>query len=172
MKNILIITADMCDDSEVLYPYYRMIEEGYSIDIASFNKTVVKAKYHFTIDANISLSEVKCDKYDGLILPGGGAPEKLRQNSYVISIVKEFEKTKKPIAAICHGQQILISSDVLKGRKATCYPGIKDDLINSGAIYSDECVVVSQNLVTSRRPNDLPYFMCEFIKLVSVNVKK
>lgn len=172
LKNVLIITADMCDDSEVMYPYYRMLEEGYNVDVASFDRTVLKAKYHFTIDANISLSEVKCDKYDCLILPGGTAPEKLRQNSYVISIVKEFEKAKKPIAAICHGQQILISSDVLRGKTATCYPGIRDDLKNSGAIYSDECVVVSQNLVTSRRPEDLPYFMREFVKLVNGDVKK
>ena len=122
--------------------------------------------------ATLSLSEVKCDKYDGLILPGGTAPEKLCQNSHVISIVKEFEKAKKPIAAICHGQQILISSDALRGKTATCYPGIRDDLKNSGAIYQDECVVVSQNLVTSRRPDDLPYFMREFVKLVNEDVKK
>lgn len=164
MKNILIITADMCDDSEVLYPYYRMIEEGYTVDVASFEKTVVKAKYHFTIDANTSVSEGDSSMYDALILPGGMAPEKLRQNSDVLRIVKEFSEMNKPIAAICHGQQILISAGILKNKKATCYPGIKDDLINAGALYEDAEVVVCDNLITSRRPHDLPAFFRELLK--------
>ena len=162
----LIITADNCDDSEVLYPYYRMLEEGYSVDIASFDKTLVKAKYHFTIGATLAVTEVKSGEYDGLILPGGTAPEKLRQNSDVIGIVKEFFDAKKPIAAICHGQQILISAGIVKDKKATCYPGIKDDLINAGAVYENSEVVVCDNLVTSRRPDDLPAFTREFVKLL------
>ena len=166
MKYILIITADNCDDSEVLYPYYRMLEEGYCVDIASFEKTLVRAKYHFTIDANLSVSEVKSNDYDGLILPGGTAPEKLRQNGDVIRVVKEFFDAKKPIAAICHGQQILISARIVKDKKATCYPGIKDDLINAGAVYENAEVVVCDNLVTSRRPDDLPAFTREFVRLL------
>ena len=166
MKNILFITADNCDDSEVLYPYFRMLEEGYRVDVASFEKTLIKAKYHFTIDANIAVSDVQTDEYDGLILPGGTAPEKLRQNSEVIRIVKEFVDADKPVAAICHGQQILISAGVVKSKKATCYPGIKDDLINAGALYENAEVVICGNLVTSRRPDDLPAFTREFVKLV------
>lgn len=166
MKNILIITADMCDDSEILYPYYRMLEEGYRVDIASFEKTTVQAKYHFKIDADISVADVKSGDYDALILPGGMAPEKLRQNEDVLRIVREFSESDKPIAAICHGQQILISAGILKGKNATCYPGIKDDLQNAGALYENSEVVVCGNLVTSRRPDDLPAFVREFIKLL------
>lgn len=167
MKNILIITADNCDDSEILYPYYRMLEEGYSVDIASLEKTLIKAKYHFTIDANLSVSEVKSDDYDGLILPGGSAPEKLRLNEHVIALIKAFYDAKKPIAAICHGPQILISAGVTKDEKMTCYPGIADDIKNAEADYVNDTVVVSDNnIVTSRIPEDLPYFMREFIKLV------
>ncbi len=166
MKTILIITADMCDDSELIYPYYRMLEEGYCVDIASFEKTLVKAKYHFSVEANISVREVKSDLYDGLLLPGGMAPEKLRQNSDVIRIVKEFSGMNKPIGAICHGQQVLISANILKNKNATCYPGIKDDLINAGALYEDSEVVVNDRLVTSRRPGDLPAFIREFLKLL------
>ena len=169
MKKILIITADKCDDSEVLYPYYRIIEEGFEPTIASFEKTIVNAKYHFSIAADIAVDEIDASKYDGLILPGGMAPEKLRQNKAVLDAVKAFDADKKPIAAICHGQQILISAGVLDGRNATCYPGIKDDVINSGAIYEDKCVVVCENLVTSRRPEDLPYFMQEFLNLIDKN---
>ncbi|MBR3966134.1 MAG: type 1 glutamine amidotransferase [Clostridia bacterium] len=166
MKKILIITADKCDDSEILYPYYRVIEAGFVPTIASFEKNTVNAKYHFSIMADISVEEIDTSEYDGLILPGGLAPEKLRQNRFVIEAVKSFEVDKKPIAAICHGQQILISAGILKNKNATCYPGIKDDLVNSGAIYEDKCVVVCDNLITSRRPEDLPFFMREFLKLL------
>ncbi len=166
MKKILIITADKCDDSEILYPYYRMIEEGFEVTVASFEKGMVNAKYHFSIDADISVNEIDTRVYDGLILPGGMAPEKLRQNKSVIDAVKSFDDAKKPIAAICHGQQILISAGILKNRKATCYPGIKDDIVLAGANYCDNRVVVDGNLVTSRRPEDLPYFMSEFVKLL------
>jgi len=164
MKKILIITADKCDDSEVLYPYYRVLEEGFVPTIASFERNVVNAKYHFAINADIRVDEIDVTAYDGLILPGGLAPEKLRQNPSVIDAVRKFEADKKPIAAICHGQQILISAGILNNRKATCYPGIKDDLINAGAVYVNDPVVVCENLVTSRRPEDLPFFMREFLK--------
>lgn len=166
MEKILIITADKCDDSEILYPYYRVIEAGFAPVIASFERNMINAKYHFSIKADISADEIDASEYVGLILPGGLAAEKLRQNRDVIDAVKNFNADKKPIASICHGQQILISAGILKNKNATCYPGIKDDLINSGAIYEDKCVVVCENLVTSRRPEDLPFFMREFLKLI------
>jgi protease I len=169
MKKILIITADKCDDSEILYPYYRVIEEGFVPTVASFERRAVTAKYHFSVMADIAVDEIDVSAYEGLILPGGAAPEKLRQNQAVIEAVKEFDADKKPIAAICHGQQILISAGILKNRRATCYPGIKDDLINAGAVYVNEPVVVCENLVTSRRPEDLPFFMREFLKLMEAH---
>jgi protease I len=172
MERILIITADKCDDSELLYPYYRVIEAGYESVIASFEKTTVNAKYHFSLNADISVDEIDASAYDGLILPGGLAPEKLRQNQAVIDAVRMFDADKKPIAAICHGQQILISARILKDRVATCYPGIRDDLINAGANYVNEPVVVCENLVTSRRPEDLPFFMREFIRLLTEKEEK
>jgi len=165
MKHILIITADKCDDSEVLYPYYRILEAGYKVTVASFERTTVKAKYFYSIEADISVEEIDVSKFDGVVLPGGSAPEKLRQNDAVLNAVKLFDIANKPIASICHGQQILISAGILKGKIATCYPGIKDDLINAGAQYENRPVVVCDNLVTSRRPEDLPYFMREYLKL-------
>lgn len=163
---ILMITAKDYDDSEVLYPYYRFIEEGFEVDIASFEKGSVSGKYHFIIEANKTFDDIVPSEYGALVLPGGKAPEKLRQNQKCIEAVRYFFEKNLPVCAICHGQQILISANVLRGRKATCYPGIKDDLINAGAIYIDDKVVVDGHLVTSRRPDDLPYFMSEFIKLV------
>ena len=160
---ILFISNDGYDDSELLYPYYRLTEENYDIDVASVEKRIIEGKHFFKIEADKTLNEVDADSYDALILPGGKAPEKLRLVSEVVNITKQFAKAKKPIAAMCHGQQILISADVLKGKTATCYPGIRDDLKNAGANYVDDRVVVDGNLVTSRRPEDLPYFMKAFI---------
>ena len=166
MKKILMITGKDYDDSEVLYPYYRLIEEGFDVDVASVEKGEVTGKYHFKINANLTFDEVDSTNYDGLVLPGGKAPEKIRLIDEVKRIVREFESFQKPMAAICHGQQILISADVLNEKNATCYPGICDDLKNAGAIYADKQVVVDKNLVTSRRPEDLPYFMAAFLKLL------
>lgn len=108
MKRILIITADLCDDQELLYPYYRVIEEGFIPTIASFERTVINEKYHFSIAPDITADEINVTAYDGLILPEGSAPENLSQNPAVIDAVKKFDAGKKPIASICHGQQILI----------------------------------------------------------------
>ena len=163
---VLIITADRCDDSELFYPYFRLMEEDFEIEIASFSATRVHAKYHFEIDASIAVSDVDAARYDALLLPGGLAPEKLRQDESVIKIVQKFMADGKPISAICHGQQILISAGVLRGIHATCYPGIKDDLVNCGAIYENKSVVVDKNIITSRRPEDLPYFMRETVRML------
>lgn len=163
---ILLITYDNCDDSEVIYPYFRMLEEGCEVDVASLEKRVINAKYHYKIEATLLPEEIKPELYDGLIIPGGTAPEKLRQNKYIIDAVSYFMDHDLPVAGICHGQQILISTGRLKGRTATCYPGIRDDLINCGANYVNERVVVDGKLVTSRRPEDLPYFMREFCRIL------
>ena len=98
--------------------------------------------------------------------PRRTAPEKLRQNADILNAVRYFMDNDLPVASICHGQQILISSGRISGRRATCYPGIRDDLVNAGALYENAPVVVDRKLVTSRRPEDLPYFMREFIKLL------
>ncbi len=165
---ILMLTAEGFDDSEVLYPYFRLLEEGFEVDVASFKNEQVHGKYHFAIDAVLAFEEVHCQEYKALAIPGGKAPEKIRQNKAALKIVQYFMNENMPVAAICHGQQILISAQVLGGRRATCYPGVADDLINAGATYEDKRVVTDQNLVTSRRPEDLPYFMKEFIKLLTL----
>ena len=162
---ILMITEDRNDDSEVLYPYYRMLEEGWDVDVAALTKKTVASKYHFTVEANKAVADCNAKDYDGLILPGGSAPEKLRLNADAVRLTKEIFAAGKPVCAICHGPQMLITADVVRGKKATCYPGIADDLKNAGALYEDAPVVVDGNLVTSRRPQDLPYWMREFVKL-------
>lgn len=166
MKKILMLTGDNCDDSEILYPYYRVMEEGWKITVAAFRKETVHAKYHFTVMPDITFTEVDPNDYDGLILPGGAAPEKIRQDQNAIEVVRAVMSAGKPICAICHGPQILISANVLRGKNATGYPGIADDLKNAGACYLNAPVVTDGNLVTSRRPQDLPDMMREFIALM------
>lgn len=163
---VLMLTSDEYDDAEVLYPYYRLLEEHCTVDVASFQKAVIPGKHFFKLQASLSFEEIGFSGYGALVLPGGKAPEKIRGNAAAIKTVRRFMEQDLPVAAICHGPQLLISAGVLSGRKATCYPGIRDDLVNAGAHYVDSPVVVDGNLVTSRRPEDLPCFMREFIRLL------
>ncbi len=165
---VLMIVGKEFDDEEGMYPYYRLLEENIEVDIASTEKGEIPAKYHSKLIANKSVYELNAMDYDALLIPGGKAPERLRIIDEVVSITKEIFTQGKPIAAICHGQQILISAEILKGKTCTCYPGIKVDVINAGGTYVDEQVVVDGNVITSRRPNDLPYFMKEFIQTLKV----
>lgn len=162
----LIISADNFEDSELLVPYYRFREEAIEVDIASINKGKIKGKHGYETEANKSLKEVNPDDYGILILPGGRAPETIRKEKEAQDIAKHFFEKNKPVAAICHGPQILISAGLLKGRHATCYRSVAEELKASGAIYEDKEVVVDGNLVTSRQPSDLPAFLRETIKLL------
>jgi len=156
---ILIITYNDVEDIELLYPYYRLIEEGYEAHVVSKNKVFIKGKHGYEIKVDITFNEVDSEKYVGLVIPGGRAPEKIRIIPRVIGIVKSFLCRNKPIAAICHGPQLLISANAVKGRRITSYIGFRDDVIAAGGIYEDKEVVVDGNLVTSRHPPDLPAFM-------------
>ncbi len=160
----LIISADNFEDTELLVPYYRLKEEGMEVDIASIRKGKIKGKHGYEVEANKSLSEINPSDYDILILPGGKAPEVIRKEKAAQEIARNFFMTKKPVAAICHGPQTLISAGLLKGRHATCYKTVADEMKASGAIYEDKEVVVDGNLITSRQPSDLPAFLREMIK--------
>ena len=161
-----MLTANGYDDYEVFYPYIRLKEEEIGIDIASEKKETLKGNF-FIIKADMCYEDVKAEEYAGLLLPGGSAPEIVRLHTKAIEIVKEFMDRQMPVAAICHGQQLLISAGALKDRKCTCYKSIADDLINAGAVYLDEPVVEDGNLITSRCPDDLHVFVKTFInKLV------
>lgn len=167
MKRILVITYDNCDDTEAYYPLMRMREEGYAVTVASLEKKTIRGKHWFTVNADLLPAEIDPAAYDALLLPGGTAPEKLRQNADILAATRAFFEAHKTVAAICHGPLILISARVLCGRHCTCYPGIRDDVINAGALYENSPVVVDGNLITSRRPDDLPDFMRAFIKQVN-----
>jgi protease I len=162
----LFLSADAYEDSELLVPYYRLLEEGLEVDIASMKKQPIKGKHGYEVEVIKTLAEIKPEDYDILVLPGGKAPEAVRKEQKAVEIAKDFFMKEKPVAAICHGPQTLITAGLLKGRHATCYRTVVAELKAAGAIYEDKEVVVDGNLVTSRQPSDLPAFMRETMKMI------
>jgi len=162
----LFISADMFEDTELLVPYYRFLEEGIKVDIGSMKKASIKGKHGYDIEVTKTLAEIRPDDYDILVLPGGKAPESVRKEKKAVEIAQDFFMRGKPVAAICHGPQTLITAGLLKGRHATCYRTVTDELKKAGAIYEDKEVVVDGNLITSRQPSDLPAFMRETMKMI------
>lgn len=160
----LMISADDFEDTELLVPYYRLQEEGIAVDVAAPEKGKIKGKHGYEIEANKSIREVKPEEYDLLILPGGKAPAKVRQQKEALEIAKYFFEKNKPVSAICHGPQTLITAGLMKGRHATSYKSVAPEMKDAGAKYEDKEVVVDGNLVTSRQPSDLPAFMRETMK--------
>ncbi len=161
---VLMLTADGFEDSEMYYPYYRILEEGGEVDVASVKAGAVTGKHGYVFDAGKAFSDVRPADYDALVIPGGKAPEKVRLDEDAVAAAREIFEAGKPVAAICHGGQVLISAGVVRGRKVTGVKGIRDDLTAAGADYLDKEVVVDGNLITSRHPADLPAFAREIIK--------
>ncbi|MDZ7820354.1 MAG: type 1 glutamine amidotransferase domain-containing protein [Candidatus Marinimicrobia bacterium] len=164
---VLIISADKFEDTELLCPMNRLLEEGCIVDVASFEKGRIKGKKGYEVKVNIRLDELPDDPagaYDLLLLPGGKAPAKLRRNEKVLETARSFDRAGKPVAAICHAPQILISAGLMEGRRATAYSAVADELKEAGAIYEDTEVVVEGNYIFSRHPGDLPAFNREIIR--------
>ena len=165
-KSVLILVGDIYEDLELWYPKLRLIEAGASVTVAGPESGVTYAgKNGYPCVSDTRIDAMQESDFDALVVPGGFMPDKLRRDSVVLDLVRAFNDAGKPIAAICHGGWIPISADVYRGIKVTGSPGIKDDLVNAGAIFEDAAVVIDQNHVTSRRPDDLPDFCRELIKL-------
>jgi protease I len=162
----LIITADQFEDSELFVPKEALEQAGFEVDIATPEKGhQFHGKHGGKVLADMTLAEVDPDAYDLLLLPGGKAPAVLRLDEHAQRIAKAFFKAVKPVAAICHGPQILVSARLLEGRRATCYQSVAQELKDNGALYEDAEVVVDGKLVTSRHPGDLPAFVREMLKV-------
>ncbi len=150
MKKAVIITGPNFQDEEFVYPYYRLQEAGFQVDVAVKDKEIVKGKYGISAKPNVDTKDLRAQDYDLVVLPGGHeAPDRVRQIKEVLNFVREMNAQKKVISAICHGPWIMISAGIVKGRKITAYVGIKDDLVNAGAEYIDAPVVVDDNIVSS-----------------------
>ena len=166
-KRVAILVEDLYQDQEVWYPYFRLTEAGAKTLIVGTNKKEFKSKFGYPITANVTVDKVASQQFDALIVPGGYAPDILRRYPEVIKLVKEMHRDGKLIGAICHGGWVLCSADVLRGKTATCFFAIRDDIVNAGAKYVDREVVRDGNLITSRKPEDLPAFMREFLSALS-----
>lgn len=150
MKRAVIITGPNFQDEEFVYPYYRLLEEGFSVDVATPDKAVVHGKYGVPAKPTLDTKDLKAADFDLVILPGGfEAPDRLRVRKEVLDFVKAMYDNKKVVAAICHGPWICISAGIVKGKKVTGYMSIADDLRNAGATYVEENVVIDGNLITA-----------------------
>jgi protease I len=166
-KHFLMFVADVYEDLELWYPKLRLLEAGAGVAVAGpeAEKTYLgKNGYPCASDGAIELMEA--DDFDGVVVPGGFMPDKLRRDPKVLQLVRDFAESGKLVAAICHGGWILISAGVYQGVRVTGSPGIKDDLINAGAIWEDAAVVVDRHFVSSRKPDDLPDFMQGIFQVV------
>ncbi|HEY9070932.1 MAG TPA: DJ-1/PfpI/YhbO family deglycase/protease [Candidatus Ozemobacteraceae bacterium] len=160
MKNklVAVLVARNVHDTEAASPVAYLREHGAEVRYIGIQRGSVTGQNGSVITIDAPVQDVHAGEFDALVIPGGKAPELLRLDEGVLAFVREFMMQAKPIAAICHGPQVLISAKLVGGRKMTCYPGIRDDLLNAGAHYRDAEVVVDGNLITSRTPDDLPAF--------------
>ena len=158
-KRAAILVEDLYQDQEVWYPYYRLKEAGAEVVIVGTGKPEYKSKFGYPITATMAAETACAGEFDAVIIPGGYAPDILRRFPAVVRFVQEADRQGKLIGAICHAGWVLCSAGVLRGKTATCFAAIKDDVVNAGATYVDREVVRDGNLITSRTPDDLPAFM-------------
>ena len=166
-NRILMFVDDGYEDLEFWYPKIRLEEEGAVVDVAAARKEVYHGKYGYPARADLAYKDVDAAAYDALVIPGGRAPDRIRRFKNAVAIVKEMVRARKPVAAICHGPQVLISAEALRGKRATCFESIKDDVINAGAEFVDAEVVADGGVITSRTPADLPAFCRAIIAALS-----
>ncbi len=155
----LIVSSDRFEDSELTEPLQQLQAKGVEVDIAAPQQRSITGKHGHKVSAGLALGAVRAEDYDLLLLPGGEAPASLRKNPEALAIVRHFLETGKPLAAICHGPQLLLATGLMAGRTATCYRAVRTELEAAGVNYLDREVVVDDNLVTSRQPADIPAFM-------------
>ncbi len=180
-KKVLIVTGDAVEALEVFYPYYRCLEEGFDVTIASPTVKKLQTVSHDFIEGNetfventaygiqshAAFADINPSEYDGLIIPGGRAPEYIRLHESLPGIIRHFFEENKPVGAICHAAQVLaIVPDLMKGREYTAFGACKPDVALCGATYIDEPLHVQQNLVSGHAWPDLPGFMREFLRLL------
>lgn len=158
-KRIAVLVEREYEDLELWYPYLRLVEAGYDVAIVGpeANKEY-PSKHGYMIKSCIGMAEAKDQKWDGIVIPGGWAPDRLRIYPEMVELVRKTNERNGVVAAICHGPSLLVSADIVRDKKATSYVAIKDDLVHAGAKWSDAEVVTDGNLITSRTPRDLVPF--------------
>ena len=162
-KKVIALIEDDFEDLELWYPVLRLREEGAQVDLVGkeANKKYT-GKYGVPAESDYAFTDIDVKEYDAILVPGGWAPDKLRRYPEVLDFVRYMNEQQKPIGQICHAGWVLISANILHGKKVTSTPGIKDDMTNAGASWSDEAVVVDGHIISSRRPPDLPPYVKAF----------
>jgi len=155
---VLIAVAPEVEDLEVWYPKLRLEEEGYQVVLAGLGEREVRGKHGIPCPVDGHVKEYAAARLHGILIPGGWAPDKLRRDVHLLGLVRQLDEAGRTVAAICHGPWVLISAGIVRGRRMTGSLGIKDDLVNAGALWVDEPAVVDGNVVTGRVPKDLPAF--------------
>ncbi len=163
-SKVAILVENDYQDMEVWVPLYRLREEGYEAVPVGPRAASYLSKHGYPIKAEAAASEVRADDFAGVVIPGGWAPDRLRQDPAVVRLVREMDAKRRVVAAICHAGWVLASAGVAKGRRLTAYRAIRDDMVNAGAEFVDQEVVRDGNLITSRTPDDLPAFCREIVK--------
>ncbi|MBO0787835.1 MAG: type 1 glutamine amidotransferase [Actinobacteria bacterium] len=159
-RKVLLLAADDFEDTELLYPLYRLTEEEVAVTVAGLDDHPVHGKKgHGPVPVDTTVDQVAERDFDALVIPGGFAPDKLRRSAAVLSLVQAFDAAGKPVAFICHAGWVPISAKILKGRRATSVGAIRDDMINAGTDWVDEATVVDGNLISARTPADLGPWM-------------
>lgn len=167
-KRIAILVDQSYQEVEVWYPYYRFKEAGAEVvTVGAQAGTTYPGKYGYPVIADKSYDQVRAADFDGVVIPGGYAPDHIRRYPEANQFVRDLDAQGKLVASICHGGWVLCSAAMLKGRRATCFFAIKDDVVNAGAAFEDAEVVVDGNLVTSRKPDDLPAFCRAAIQVLT-----
>lgn len=166
-KKVLIPIGPDYQDLEVWYPKLRLTEAGAEVTCAGIGDETYYGKNGYPINVDVQIEECSAEDFDAIVIPGGWAPDKIRMNEHAVDIVRTMHKEGKVVASICHAGWVLVSAGILEGKKATSYIAIKDDMITAGADWIDSEVVVDENLITSRKPDDLPAFCREIIRQLS-----
>lgn len=158
-RRILTLVGDIYEDLELWYPKLRLIEAGAEVIVAGEKmRHKYEGKNGYPCVSDAAIADMNSADFAGVVVPGGFMPDKLRRNPKVLSLVREFAAAGKLVAAICHGGWIPISAGVYRGVRVTGSPGIKDDLVNAGALWEDAPIVIDRHFVSSRKPDDLPDF--------------
>jgi len=157
-KHFAIFVANLYEDLEFWYPYLRMKEEDIRMTIIGPDEDYYNGKKGIPAKSDIGIEKADPGDFDALIIPGGYSPDVMRRSPKMVDFVRKMHDNGKPVAAICHGAWMLASADVLNGKKVTSFYSIKDDVVNAGADWTDQEVVIDKNIITSRNPHDLPAF--------------
>ncbi len=158
MKKVIQLVSDDFEDLELWCPVMRLREEGIQVDLVAEKPGKYHGKYGVPCEVELTFKDIKAEDYDGILVPGGWAPDKLRRFTEVLDMVRHMDAEGKVIGEICHAGWVLISSGILKGRKVTSTPGIRDDMENAGATWIDQACVVDGHIISARRPPDIPEY--------------